>query len=229
MLFCQGYLDFSRHGCVYPSYCGSYQQLPGGNWELHKHVWKRPSPSQAASDDKCIGNSCWRFQSPSNLGYKGRTPLKETVRISKKPRTGSAEDCAWQSRGHVNLESSLPVERCLTFTCIVSSSCAKAKGSGHSCLRAQTRLRRALFSEGLDAWELALMGLALPPSDGVCWCCRRVSVPGGLSLRKRFVGVSVLAGGSCACFGFACNGPQNKISCSTEKTLLAVAGGIGDF
>ena len=54
-------------------------------------------------------------------------------------------------------------------------------------------------------------------------------MPGGLSLQKRFVGVLGLAGGSCACFGFACNGSPNKISCSTEKTLLAIAGGIWDF
>lgn len=121
------------------------------------------------------------------------------------------------------------MEQCLTFACIVSSSSAKAKGSGHCCLRAQMRLQRALFSEGLNARELALMGLALPLSDGVCSRCRRVSVPGGLALQKRFVGVLGLAGGFCTCFGFACNGSQNKISCSTEKTLLAVAGGIRDF
>lgn len=76
--------------------------------------------------------------------------------------------------------------------------------------------------EGLDAWELVLLGLALPlympllalseggragrtlSAEEVCW---------GLGLR----------GGFCTCFDFGCNSSQNKISCGTKKILLAIA------
>lgn len=86
--------------------------------------------SQAAGDDECIGNGCQRFHLPLIRGNKAESSPAGKGRDIQAARTGSAEDCAWQCRGHDNLESSLPTERCLTLACIVSSSCAEAKARG---------------------------------------------------------------------------------------------------
>lgn len=148
------------------------------------------------------------------------------VGTAKKPCAGGAEARAWQSRGHVNLESSSPAERCLTFACIVSSSCAEAKGSGHGCLRAQTRLRRALFSERLDARELVLLGLALPPSKGFA---RAVRAWRTLSAEEVCWGLGSGWGIPALALVLLVVVPQRKQAAAPRKPSLAVAGGSWDF